>query len=128
MSSFEPQALAVAGQLADEGRLPFRLVASHMIQHPDQVAGAVSEFRDLEARFNRGLLKMGGIKIHNDGTIEARNAAMFEPYADEPGNSGAVLLEYDALEALVVEADAAGIDVSQHWVKCALPATTAIGS
>lgn len=116
MSSFEPQALEVAAQLADESRLPFRLVASHMIQHPDQVAGAVAHFRDLEATFNRGQLKMGGIKIHNDGTIEARNAAMLEPYSDEPGNSGAVLLESDALEAFVVELDSAGIDVMIHTI------------
>lgn len=116
MSSFEPQALEVAAQLADEGRLPFRLVASHMIQHPDQLAGAVAHFRDLEATYNRGLLKMGSIKIHNDGTIEARNAAMLEPYADEPANSGVVLLEADALAAFVLEVDAAGIDVMIHTI------------
>jgi predicted amidohydrolase YtcJ len=116
MSSFESQALEVAGQLADEGRLPFRLVASHMIQHPDQVAGAVAHFRNLEGNFNRGLLKMGGIKIHNDGTIEARNAAMLEPYTDEQNNSGTVLLEAEALEAFVVESDAAGIDLMIHTI------------
>lgn len=116
MSAFEPQALAVAAQLADEGRLPFRLVASHMIQNPDQVPGAVAHFRDLEKTYNRGLLKMGGVKIHNDGTIEARNAAMLEPYTDQPGNSGAVLLEADALEAFVVELDAAGIDIMIHTI------------
>jgi predicted amidohydrolase YtcJ len=116
MSAFEPQALEVAGQLADEGRLPFRLVASHMIQNPDQVPGAVAYYRALEATYNRGLLKMGGIKIHNDGTIEARNAAMLEPYADEPGNRGQVLLEAEALEAFVIESDAAGIDLMIHTI------------
>ncbi|MEZ5501616.1 MAG: amidohydrolase [Halioglobus sp.] len=116
MSAFEQQALEVAAQLAEEGRLPFRLVASHMIQNPDQVPGAIARFRDLEAKYNRGLLKMGGVKIHNDGTIEARNAAMLEPYTDEPGNSGAVLLEADALEPFVVALDAAGIDIMIHTI------------
>lgn len=116
MSSFEPEALNVAGRLADEGRLPFRLVASHMIQNPNQLAGAVTHFRELEATFNRGLLKMGGIKIHNDGTIEARNAAMLEPYADEPDNSGSVLLDAELLEDFVIESDAAGIDLMIHTI------------
>jgi predicted amidohydrolase YtcJ len=116
MSSFEPQALEVAGQLADQGKLPFRLVASHMIQHPAQLPGAVARFRELEARYNRGLLKMGGIKIHNDGTIEARSAAMLQPYTDTPENSGAVLLEPETLTPFVAEVDSAGIDLMIHTI------------
>lgn len=116
MSAFEPIAMEVAAQLENEGRLPFRLVTSHMIQNPNQLPNAIERFRELEAKYNRGRLKVGMIKIHNDGTIEARTAAFLEPYTDAPESSGQVLLEPDMLNPFVLEADRAGIDLQIHAI------------
>lgn len=116
MSAFEPMAMEVAAQLESEGRLPFRLVTSHMIQNPNQLPNAIERFRELESKYNRGRLKVGMIKIHNDGTIEARTAAMLEPYTDAPDLSGEVLLEPELLNPFVLEADRAGIDLQIHAI------------
>ena len=116
MSSFEDQALEAAKTMDDAGALRFRLVASLQIQHPDQVPGAIDRFAMLRERYDGTLLHMGGIKIHNDGTTEARTAAYLEPYTDDPSNSGAVLLEPAVLNPFVVEADGAGIDVHIHAI------------
>lgn len=116
MSSFEPIALEVAAELERRGTLPFRLVASHMIQNPNQVPGAIARFRELETQYNRGRLRVGMIKIHNDGTVGARTAAFLEPYSDFPESSGSVLLEPSMLDTLVAEADAEGIDLHIHAI------------
>ena len=115
-SSFEDQALAAIAELRDTDGLPFRIVASHMIQHPDQVPVAIDRFRKLDEQYSEGLLTIGMIKIHNDGTTEALTSAMLEPFNNDPDNSGAVLLEADALATLVIEADQAGIEVHIHAI------------
>jgi len=115
-SSFEDDALAAAASLRDGDGLPLRIVASHMIQHPDQVPGAIDRFRELDERYSEGLLTIGMIKIHDDGTTEALTSAMLEPFQIDPDNAGAVLLEPDVLTALLLDADAAGIDVHIHTI------------
>ena len=116
MTAFEMTALEAAAQLDAEGRLPFRYVASHMIQNPAQLSSAIETFRTLERRYRGRRLRMGGIKLHNDGTIQAHTAGLLTPYTDDPGNRGGVLVEGDALRDFVVAVDAAGIDLHIHAI------------
>jgi predicted amidohydrolase YtcJ len=116
MSSFEAEALEALADMDRRGLLPFRVVASHQIQHPDQVASAIERFAELRSTFDGDRLHMGMIKIHNDGTTEARTAAYLEPYTDVPSSSGAVLLEPSVLNPFVVAIDRAGIDVHIHAI------------
>ncbi len=116
MSSFEAEALEALADMDRRGLLPFRVVASHQIQHPDQVASAIERFAELRSTFDGDLLHMGMIKIHNDGTTEARTAAYLEPYTDVPSSSGAVLLDPSVLNPFVVAIDRAGIDVHIHAI------------
>lgn len=116
MSAFEVQGLEALAELDRQGLLRFRVVASHQIQHPNQVPGAVERFAELRRLYDGDRLHVGMIKIHNDGTTEARTAAYFEPYTDLPSSSGAVLLEPATLNPFVVAADRAGIDVHIHAI------------
>ncbi|MCB9628889.1 MAG: amidohydrolase [Sandaracinaceae bacterium] len=116
MSSFEAQALEAVAQMDREGLLRFRLVVSHQIQHPNQVPGAIARFQEMRELYGSDRLRVGMIKIHNDGTTEARTAAYLEPYTDVPGSSGAVLLEPAILDPFVVAADGAGIDIHIHAI------------
>ena len=116
MSAFEATGFEAVQQLDRERRLPFRLVTSHMIQHPDQMDGAVGRFRDLRERYTSDRVHVGSVKIHNDGTLEARTAAVLEPWVGEPDNRGGVLLERDVLRDFVTRLDAAGIDMHIHVI------------
>lgn len=51
-----------------------------------------------------------------DGSLGSRTALFHEPYADEPGSSGTRTIELDRLRQLVVEADAAGLQVAVHAI------------
>jgi len=116
MSAFEDVGFEALRRLDRADELPVRIVASHMIQHPKQLDGAISRFRDLERRYSSDRVRLGSIKIHNDGTNEARTAAMLEPYFGEPANRGGVLLEPEVLSRFVTLVDASGIDLHIHAI------------
>lgn len=116
MSAFEEPGFEALAALDRDDRLPFRIVASHMIQHPDQLEGALARFEALRERHATARVRVGSIKIHNDGTIEARTAAMLEPYVGEPDNRGGVLLEPEVLTPFVARVVEAGVDLHIHTI------------
>jgi predicted amidohydrolase YtcJ len=62
------------------------------------------------------MLRIGFLKIFIDGTIGVRSALMFEPFAEDPGNTG--LAQYGEKEfyALVEKAHAHGYQVGVHAI------------
>src|SRR5260370_34959282 len=70
-----------------------------------------------------GLLKVRAVKPFADGALGSRGAALFEPYEDEPGNTGLWLLEPPELEERIVRIAAAGFQPCVHCIgdrACAL--------
>jgi len=59
-------------------------------------------------------LKWGGVKGFIDGSLGARTAWMYEPYDDDPDNSGLPLNDPDQLSGWMQSADKAGIELSIH--------------
>ena len=71
------------------------------------------------------LLRIGALKVFMDGSMGARTAALKEPYADEPGNSGALFRNERDLAELLREMQPPGFQASIHAigdlaVECAL--------
>ncbi len=60
-----------------------------------------------------GLPRVGGC-ICADGAFEAHTAALFEPYADEPDNYGALTFSQETMDAFVLEAHRAGLQIAVH--------------
>jgi predicted amidohydrolase YtcJ len=56
------------------------------------------------------------VKISVDGFCIFRNAAVNEPYRNEPGNRGLLRIEADALDDLVARANRQGLQVAVHAV------------
>jgi hypothetical protein len=61
-------------------------------------------------------LKIGGLKIFCDGALGARTAALSKPFADDPGNKGALVHERAELEEMVEDANEAEIQVAIHAI------------
>jgi predicted amidohydrolase YtcJ len=61
-------------------------------------------------------LRVGGVKVSVDGWCIFRNAAVHEPYRDEPENVGVLRIEPSELQRIVVAADRAGLGVAVHAV------------
>lgn len=79
---------------------------------PEQVAGLVK----LREEFTSARLRPTAAKIFADGVIEARTAAMLEPYLDRPGQRGEPNLPKGRLDALVARLVENGFAVHIHAI------------
>jgi predicted amidohydrolase YtcJ len=64
-------------------------------------------------------LKVGGVKGFMDGALGAGTAVMFEPFSDDPGNTGkyaAEAIPLSKIEERIAGADAAGLQVEVHAI------------
>lgn len=116
MLGFEQEAYQTLQTLEKKGQLPFRVVGSYMVQDPKQVPSAIDQLTYLKETFESELIKPRVIKIHNDGTIEAYTAGLFDDYDGQKGNKGAVLLTGGTLIDFVTAIDVAGFDVHIHAI------------
>jgi predicted amidohydrolase YtcJ len=65
---------------------------------------------------SRGLLTIRATKLFADGALGSRGAAMIEPYSDEPGHRGLMILTEDQLYEKSKAALAAGFQVCTHAI------------
>lgn len=72
-------------------------------------------FEQARARAARARLRADSVKLFLDGVIEARTAALLEPYQGSDAR-GTANFEPDALGALVARLAAAGFDVHMHAI------------
>ena len=64
-------------------------------------------------------LRVGGVKGFMDGALGAGTARMFEPFSDDPGNTGvyaAQAIPLSRIEDRIAGADAAGLQVEVHAI------------
>ncbi len=97
------------------GRLPVRITVAQQLDldaGPPDVEGLV-RVRD---RFRGERLSANSAKIFLDGVIEARSAALLEPYLGSPGSRGEPTLPQEELDDLVARLDRAGIQVHVHAI------------
>ena len=116
MTGFENDGYTAIQKLEKQNKLPFRIVGSYGIQSKTQLKEAVNNLKKLKVNFTSELVHPQVMKIHNDGTVEAFTAYLFEDYKDQPGNKGAILLEGDLLKDFVTEVDKAGFDIHIHAI------------
>ena len=66
---------------------------------------------DPEAR-----LQVRGIKLYSDGALGSRGAALVEPYADDPGNTGLLITGSDEMRRVCSNAIDKGFQVATHAI------------
>jgi len=64
--------------------------------------------------FGSDLLKMGSLKLFQDGSIQAFTAALNEPYRDRPDISGELLIDQEELNRRVKEYNEDGLQIAIH--------------
>ncbi len=62
------------------------------------------------------LVKVAGVKVFVDGSFGARTAALSEPYDDDPGNSGVLLMTRRELAEILGRARGAGLQLAAHAI------------
>jgi predicted amidohydrolase YtcJ len=80
----------------------------------DELAPAFRQGPILDEATHR--LVVRAIKVYADGALGSRGAAMLEPYADEPGNSGLLTTPPDRIYAQALAASRAGFQTCVHAI------------
>ena len=70
----------------------------------------------VRTRFGDEFFRIGSVKIYVDGSMGARTAVFFEPYADDPSTSGIFNIPLDELEQRVVRAHKLGLQIAIHAI------------
>jgi predicted amidohydrolase YtcJ len=99
------------------GELKLRIVG-HMIiwrsGNSSEEIGLVKRAIELAAQHRGDRLRVGGIKIIADGTIDNCTAGLSKPYSN--GESSEPIWDAEALNPVVAVADAAGLQVAIHAI------------
>lgn len=64
--------------------------------------------------FGSEFLKLGSVKLIHDGSIQARTAALLEPYHDNLDYKGELLMRQEVLDELVEKYHRAGMQIAVH--------------
>jgi predicted amidohydrolase YtcJ len=98
-------------ELRDEGKLTLRVYGWLPISGLD-------EYIEKGIKQGQGdeMVKVGFLKCYIDGTIGVRSALMFEPFAEEPGNTGLAQMAEEEFYALVEKAHKNGYQVGVHAI------------
>ncbi|QQG49018.1 MAG: amidohydrolase [archaeon] len=91
------------------------LSLKYKVYIPAAAIGYVED-RRIRDRLNDDKVRLSGVKIYADGSLGARTAALREPYADDPGNSGLLRYSQDALNQAVEAAHDAGFQAVVHAI------------
>jgi hypothetical protein len=110
-----PEDFARYEQLLRSGELTLRVNIAVSVD-PQVTPQRIEEIRALAEKYRGPLLRGGAIKIMADGVIETHTAAMLEPYADAPGDTGRSLWTPEDLKRVVALADKAGLQVYIHAI------------
>ena len=102
-------ALLRRGELNSRVEVPFHFKNFFTL---DQVDEAVEFHR----QFQGDMLHSGRVKLFIDGVMETLTAQMLDDYPGHPGNRGAPLYTPEEFAAIVVRADAHGLQVSTHAI------------
>jgi predicted amidohydrolase YtcJ len=63
-----------------------------------------------------GQLTVRAIKLYADGALGSRGAALWQPYTDDPGNTGLMMTTREEIERVAREAAAHGFQVCTHAI------------
>lgn len=95
----------------EEGRLRVR---SYLMLRYEAARGAIQ--LGLRSGFGNDMIRIGPAKLMIDGSLGARTAALFEPYADDSSTSGLLLMDPDELAELIKRAHTNNIQVAVHAI------------
>jgi predicted amidohydrolase YtcJ len=110
-----PSYLEAYRALDDRGQLTARVyVALHSEDNP--IAGETIRLVELRKRYAGSRLSANSVKFYADGVIEARTAALLEPYTGRGKESGSLNYSPEDLTSRIAAVDREGFQVHVHAI------------
>lgn len=118
-------AMNLLHELEQSGELKLRTMMHYMYKNgdidPDDTIAYAAEMRE---QYNSDMLRIAGIKIHPEANWVTYTSVMLEEYADKPGEYGTGGIPPETVAKMIINANAAGIDISVHVDGTATTRTT----
>jgi predicted amidohydrolase YtcJ len=113
-----PEKISLYKQLIAEDRLPLRIYAMLGEQEvPVLEVELLPYFRKHRLEdYGNSMLSVRSIKLFFDGALGSRGAAFFEPYADDPGNTGLLRITPEYITQVARAALQADMGVNTHCI------------
>ncbi|MBU3144132.1 amidohydrolase [Clostridium sp. CF012] len=105
--------LAAYRELEVEQTLPLRFILQLNLPNEKSISEAVN--LKLKSNLGSNMLKIGPIKLFEDGSLGGRTAAMKEEYCDE-GTKGVLIYNQASLDNITSLAHAAGFQITIHAI------------
>ncbi|MDB6056665.1 MAG: nfdA 3 [Verrucomicrobiales bacterium] len=100
--------------LADRGELKTRIYGMNPIRNWEALAK-----KNIRANFGTPMVRMGGLKGFADGSLGSSTAYMFEPFSDDPKNTGLLgdqMFPEGIMLQRAIGADSAGLQIMIHAI------------
>ena len=107
------RSLAMYRKIAAEGKYTLR---NYVMVRGDSALITELTARGPQNALYRGSLWIRAIKISIDGALGSRGAALLEPYSDDPGNRGLILVPPERARAVAVRALRTGFQLNIHAI------------
>lgn len=113
----DASALATMLRADERGELPFTIVGHWLVNRTGDPATEVEQVHEaarMAAAHSTGRVRVVGIKLITDGTIDGCTAGMCQPFVN--GEPGDMVWPREALEPVVLAADEAGLQIALHAI------------
>lgn len=100
-------------ELEEEGNLPVRITLQ-LCLNTDELLDEANSF-GLKSKVGSDFLKVGGLKLFQDGSLGARTAAMIDNYEDTPDNGISIYSQED-LDSFVTKGFKQGFQIIIHGI------------
>ena len=101
-------------ELRKENKIPLRVNLQMRLNTVEKIRDFAK--RNLVTSMGDDFFRLGPVKIITDGSLDARTAALIEPYEDDPSTRGTLLYKDEALDKLVLEAYKNNYQVAVHAI------------
>ncbi len=111
----EEKIYGILKEMDEKGQLPMRFEATHIINLPSLVDGAIEEFKRLKAKYETTNIKFKTMKMMLDGTLRIHTAKQCTPYCNKD-TFGGTLIPEEKLYAFICDLNRKKIDFHVHTV------------
>lgn len=108
--SVDPNDVSIMQSLSDDAQMPLR------IYNALNYEGAAPDVLSADDRIPTKLVTTRAVKLYVDGALGSRGAALLEPYSDDPGNRGLVLIEKDQAVEIFKTGLREGFQINTHAI------------
>jgi predicted amidohydrolase YtcJ len=108
--------LDLYNELRNHGELTLRFYVAYFLDPPGLTPQSNALIDNARRQYHDDWIAGGVVKTMLDGVVEAHTAAMLEPYADDPTQSGKLFWDPDKYKVTIADLDARGLQIFTHAI------------